>query len=108
MITATALRLETGQETKVCKCCHKEKPITEFFRNRLGYTNVCTECSAEHRKENKARKAEEKDLRRQLDDKRKIALSEFTPRELMLRLKELGYDGKLTYVETHVIELSKI
>jgi hypothetical protein len=37
-------------------------------------------------------------------ENRRLCLSDFTPRELMLELKRRGYEGRLTYVETHMID----
>ena len=108
MNTATAVKLEPAQTSKVCKCCKKEKPITEFYRNRLGYTDVCIDCANEHRKAKKEKKKEEEMLRLQLDDKRKLALSEFTPRELMVELKRRGYEFTMTYTEVHTISSDKL
>jgi len=39
---------------------------------------------------------------------RQKMLEQYTPRELMERLRDLGYTGKLTYVETHTIDLSAL
>lgn len=100
--------MENTIPKKVCKCCQIEKPITEFYKNRLGYTNVCIECSKEHRKANKQKKIEEKSLRRQLDEKRKLALCDFTPRELMVELKRRGYEFTMTYTEVHTISSDKL
>lgn len=41
-------------------------------------------------------------------EKRQLCLADFTPRELMAELKRRGYEGKLTYVETHTIDLSTL
>jgi hypothetical protein len=57
----------------------------------------------------KAKKIDEvAELRRQLEEARRLRLSEFQPRELMIALKKLGYEGTLTYVEQHVIDITKI
>ena len=39
---------------------------------------------------------------------RQLCLADFTPRELMAELKRRGYEGKITYVETHTIDLSTL
>ena len=31
-------------EKKKCSTCGEEKPVTEFQRNRWGYTSICKEC----------------------------------------------------------------
>lgn len=93
-------------ETKVCKCCGKELPITEFaVRGIKGHkgekkvTDFCKSCMAERvaSGRNKA-----------INDVRVMRLKDFTPRELMAELKRRGYEGKLTYIETHTIDLSTI
>lgn len=48
------------------------------------------------------------ELRRHLEKARRMRLSEFKPRELMIALKELGYEGILTYVQRHEIDITKI
>ena len=37
-------------ETKVCKCCGKELPLNNFFKNVFGYTSVCKECNSMNRR----------------------------------------------------------
>lgn len=57
----------------------------------------------------KAKKIDEvAELRRQLEEARRLRLREFEPRELMKALKNMGYEGTLTYVEQHVIDITKI
>lgn len=45
-------------ETKVCKVCGKELPITEFRKTPIcpNGVNTCHKCSARKRAENKERK----------------------------------------------------
>lgn len=45
-------------ETKVCKVCGKELPITEFRKTPIcpNGVNTCNKCSARKRAENKERK----------------------------------------------------
>ncbi len=93
-------------ETKKCKVCGEDKPLDEFYKNRLGYTDVCKCCVTKKRKCSREKKDETNQLRRQLEDKRTIAISDFTPRELMQELKRRGYEGKITYTETHTIDLA--
>ena len=50
-------------------------------------------------------KKKEDDLRA---EKRNLCLSDFTPRELIERLRDLGYTGKLNYVEAHIIDLENL
>ena len=97
-------------ETRVCKTCGRGLPIENFSKNAYGYIGICKECNSKHRSEaavnrkNNKRKA----LEQELLNAKNLRLSDFTPRELMEELKRRGYEGQLTYVETHTIDLSKI
>ena len=95
-------------ETRTCKCCGKEKPVGEFYKNRIGYTNVCRECASEKRIANRKKKNEVNLLRGQLEEKRKLALADFQPRELMAELKRRGYDFTMKFTEVHVISSKDI
>lgn len=98
-------------ETKVCKCCGRELSLTNFKKTRYGgYVSVCTECSTKKMRENKKHRIEEQ-KQKALDvraENRQLCLADFTPRELMVELKRRGYEGKLSYVETHTIDLSTL
>lgn len=94
--------------TQVCKCCGRELPIEQFSRGGFGLQKTCKECIVKQRKERHKNAEEIAELRRQLEGARRLRLSEFKPRELMIALKELGYEGKLTYVERHEIDITKI
>lgn len=40
---------EISTATKICKQCHEEKPITEFYRkrsNKDGHDSCCKKCEA--------------------------------------------------------------
>ena len=77
------------QEIKTCSCCGQEKPLSEYNKNAWGYKKICRECENKHRAE---KKEERKALKQQAIDAvnaRNLRLQDFTPRELMLRLKEL-------------------
>lgn len=98
------------QETKVCRCCGRELPMSNFKKGRWGYVSVCNECDKQHRAENRQLridKAKQKveDMRAET---RQLCLADFTPRELMAELKRRGYEGKITYTETHTIDLSTL
>jgi len=96
------------QEIKTCSCCGQEKPLSEYNKNAWGNKTICRECENKHRAE---KKEERKALKQQAIDAvnaRNLRLQDFTPRELMLRLKELGYEGTLKYVRTEVIDISKL
>lgn len=103
------------KETRVCSCCGKEFPATEFRRigrKGGGYSvlTICQSCMRERQKEGRKKKAEERALleEKKETDARKLRLQDFTPRELMERLRDLGYVGKLEYTEKHVIDLENI
>lgn len=77
--------------TKVCKCCGKDLPVTEFKHHRIskdGYANVCNACKANSKVEGGNPK-----------------LIGITPRELIDELRIRGYHGKLVYVQKHEINL---
>lgn len=94
--------------TQVCKCCGRELPIEQFSRGGFGLRKTCKECIGKKRKERKKNAEEIAELRRQLEEARRLRLSEFKPRELMIALKELGYEGTLTYIQKHEIDITKI
>lgn len=112
-------------ETKVCKKCGRELPLSDFYTNskaKDGLATYCKECSnaisveyARKRRERKKAEAEENE-RVEFEKKYKIytnrELAKFTPRELMLELKARGYTGDLLYQEVkvteHRINLSKL
>ena len=94
-------------KTKVCKCCGRELPETQFSKNLLGYTNVCQECNKKNRAEALAkRKADRQKVIDALND-RQLRLNDFTPRELMEELARRGYKGKLTYTQVQEIDLER-
>jgi ribosome-binding protein aMBF1 (putative translation factor) len=98
-------------ETRVCRCCGRELPLNNFKKTRYGsYVSVCTECSTKKLRENKQKRLDEQ--KQKVEDvraeNRQLCLADFSPRELMAELKRRGYDGKITYVETHTIDLSTL
>lgn len=99
-------------EKKVCKCCGRELSLDHFKRGRYDYVSVCLDCDKKHRAEKRqARNDEQKQKEKEealRAEKRNLCLADFTPRELMEELKRRGYEGRLTYIETHVIDLSTI
>lgn len=93
----------------ICKKCNRELPDTSFKLTRWGTrAQVCTECATKARQETKESKRQEKEReeKEQEMSNRKLRLSEFTPRELMEELARRGYEGKLTYTETHIIDIT--
>ena len=101
-------------ETKICKKCGRELPVSNFRKGRANgvefITSICTECISALQKAGRAKnKAEKKKSQQDLvEDAKKMRLSEFTPRELMQELKRRGYEGELTYTEVHKIKLEDI
>lgn len=81
------------EETKKCKCCGRELPLSEFSRNGWGVLSTCKDCVAKKKKENREEKKALRNFDEEIAKAKKARLSDFTPRELMLRLKELGYIG---------------
>lgn len=77
---------EYTAETKKCKCCGKELPITHFQRYAGGYRKICIDC---RRRESGA------------TDKFK----DFSSRELIDELKSRGYEGQLTKKIIETIKL---
>ena len=98
------------QETKVCRCCGRTLNISNFKKGRWGYVSVCNECDKQHRAENRQARIDK--AKQKVEDvraeNRQLCLADFTPRELIERLRDLGYTGKLNYVETHTIDLSTL
>ena len=85
MADIIATPVYTG-ETKKCKCCGKELPITHFQRYAGGYRKICIDC---RRRESGA------------TDKFK----DFSSRELIDELKARGYEGQLTKKVIETIKL---
>ena len=84
-------------ETKICRICGEEKPITDFALNHLykdGYDTRCKCCKNEEaRKSYHARKESPR-------DRGNPALAGFTPRELIEELRARGYKGTLEFTKT--------
>jgi len=96
-------------ETKKCKCCGRELPLTQFNRNGFGLMGTCKECMRKKRIEGRAKKKKERNYEQEIEDAKKMRLSDFTPRDLMLQLKSLGYVGFIDIPQTTYkrIDLSK-
>lgn len=97
-------------EKKICKVCGGEYGI-DFFpkhpKSKDGHTCVCKDCMRKLQSEGHKKSYENKrqSLEDEVQNARMLRLHDFTPRELMARLAELGYDGKLVYVERHELNL---
>ena len=91
------------QDKKSCTCCGQIKTLDHFKMTRWGKrVNVCTECATQKARDNKLLKQQEKERFKALEDAKKSErqkmLEQYTPRELMERLRDLGYTGELTYI----------
>ena len=89
-------------ETKKCKHCGQELPVSEFFRKasaKDGMQSWCKQCMHEESKD-----AQKKYIAKQ----RSLGLEAYTPRELMKELHKRGYVGKLEYTRTEIIDISKL
>ncbi len=84
-------------ETKVCKVCGQELPLSEFRRSPFTANCIatCKKCVSEEIKKTK--------LFKETTGSTNTELAKFTPKELIEELKSRGYKGKL-YV-TKTIEL---
>ena len=84
-------------ETKVCKVCGQELPLSEFRKSPFTANGIatCNKCINNKIKETK--------LFNRKGGNSNNELAKFTPRELIAELKSRGYKGKL-YV-TRTIEL---
>lgn len=84
-------------ETKVCKVCGQELPLSEFKKSPFATNGIatCKKCVSEKIKKTK--------LFKKTTGSTNNELAKFTPRELIEELKSRGYKGKL-YV-TRAIEL---
>lgn len=100
---------------KTCTRCGRMLPIENFGRYRNLVKHVCKECewtarsnSAKARGKSPLAKFSKEELVAELQRRGYKLLADPTPRELMLRLKAMGYDGELTYTKVEKINISKL
>ena len=67
---------EVATETRVCECCGKEKPVSEFYKKGNGYRKICKMC--QHGESGATEK-----------------FKNFSSRELWEELKRRGYKGPI-------------
>lgn len=81
-------------ETKVCKVCGQELPLSEFRKSPFAtnYIATCKKCVSE--------KTERTKLFKRTANSTNSELAKFTPRELIEELKSRGYKGKLCVTRT--------
>lgn len=93
--------MENNKETKVCKSCGREMPISSFMLTRFGTaSNVCKDCIRE-------KKLKKIDARK---DRNRIAkLEDYTVRELCDELKNRGiYWDNMYVLKKEYIDYNKI
>lgn len=99
---------------KTCTRCGRTLPIESFSKDSRtadGHRHICNEC--EHTSRSKGRggklsKFSKEELVAELQRRGYKLLADPTPRELMLRLKAMGYDGELTYTKVEKIDIGKL
>ena len=107
----------------ICDRCGGYFEENEMTRGRYGIIGICKKCTGEAHKEGAKNRKQKLDaqkqellelrieiseLKRQLADKNKNILTHVTPREMMLELKNRGYEGSLYYVCRKEIDLSRL
>ena len=103
-----AANLSVAPNKKICKCCGRELSISEFCTTRLGVMNTCRSCVRQNQIKAKNEKKIAKMRGDEVTEARTMRLEDFTPRQLMERLRDLGYKGELTYTRVEKINLSKL
>jgi len=95
-------------ETRKCKCCGRELPITDFRKTKLGRVSTCEDCIAKNRLKKIDEKKRVESYEKDIEAARTARLQDFTPRELLCELKRRGYVGKLTFTEVREVNLSAL
>ncbi len=91
-------------------------PIENFGAHaRYGVKSVCKECEHKARSagrrsiaKNPLAKFRKEELVAELQNRGLKIMASPTPREMMKRLYELGFDGELKYTKTETIDISKL
>jgi recombinational DNA repair protein (RecF pathway) len=88
--------MEQQEETRTCKRCGRELPISEFKTHKVyGHTHVCKECNKAAYGKNKTKDKEIAELQEQLRECANKAIERVSARELMAELYRRGYEGEL-------------
>lgn len=91
--------MEIATNTKVCKKCNRELPISEFFKNKSAKDRLhcyCKECFAIYKK----KRHREASIAIKLKEG---GLSAFTSDELINELRKRGYRGTLRIVNETIL-----
>ena len=86
-------------ETKKCRCCGRELPLTNFSRNAFGPVGVCRECVRKTRAARQSQKRDSKNAFEKLKEAKNTRLGEYPQRELLAELKRRGYKWDKMWVE---------
>lgn len=107
----------------ICDRCGGYFEEQDMTRGRYGVIGICKTCTGKAHSEgakNRKKKQENMqqelqelrmeiaELKRQLADKNKNVLANVTPREMLLELRNRGYEGTLEYVSRKTVDLSKL
>lgn len=82
-------------ETKVCKCCGNELPLTDFYNNNATkdkHDNTCKEC-----RKKKLTKNHKDSKKPQPGVKATFRLSDFTDDMIFAEIRRRGYTGELRF-----------
>lgn len=109
----------------ICDRCGGYFEEQDMTRGRYGIIGICKTCTGKAHSEGAKNRKNKQDamqqelqelrieiseLKRQLADKNADKLAHVTPREMLVRLKQMGYslDGKLYYVTRKEVDWSKL
>lgn len=94
------------EETKICKCCGRELPLSKYAKNAFGMFSICNDCATKKKNETRRKNKQVRNIEQELSDAKKMRLADFTPRDLMEELNRRGYTGKLKFVQVKEIDIS--
>jgi predicted transcriptional regulator len=107
----------------ICDKCGGYFEESEMTRGRFGVIGICKSCTGKAHSEGAKKRKQKQDamsqeiqdlrmeiaeLKRQIKEKADNALSHATGRELLIELKNRGYEGQFTVVTRKTIDLSKL